>query len=75
MYAIKPAIEPTIIPSFTDDKVIQLYLYNNQTTIGAIKHKRKINEYIPMYGIIVITPAIAPKNALNIDICLNNIKL
>ena len=74
MYATNPAIAPVIIPSFIDINSIQLYLYSNHITTGAIKQSKNIKEYVPINGIIVITPATAPKNALNIDICLKRFK-
>ena len=60
--------------SFIESSDKQLYFTNSQITSGAIKQIKKIKDKIPKYGINVIAPRIAPKNALKIAICLSKIK-
>ena len=73
-YDTNPAIAPVIMLSFIESSDKQLYFTNNQITSGAIKQIKKIKDKIPKYGINVIAPKIAPKNALKIAICLSKIK-
>ena len=40
-----------------------------------MKHIKNVKEIVPTYGINVTAPRSAPKNMLNTEICLNNIKL
>ena len=60
--------------SFIESSDMQLYFINNQITSGAIKHSKNTKDKMPKYGIRVIAPRIAPKNALKIVICLSKIK-
>ena len=71
-YEINPDVAPVITLSFIDSNDRQLYFTKIQITNGAIKHIKKINDIIPTAGMRVIKPSIAPKNALKIEICLNN---
>ncbi len=71
-YETNPEVAPVITLSFIDSKDKQLYFTKIQITSGAIKHIKKINDTTPTTGISVIKPSTAPKNALKIEICLNN---